>query len=199
MKPIIILILLTGSIMVTYGQSQEKISQPISADSIEVLITKYKGWLDKGIITENEYAALKAKLLSIEPITPLVSGTKTISQEQYLTLRKKYSGGFIPAGVAVGGGVGLIIAGKKRKERPIEVSSSTTADQILEEFNRNQKNGKTMMIVGGTTTGIGAIMFAIFGGKIAQLNKRLYNSGLSINVPTTNAAAIGFAWNFESR
>jgi hypothetical protein len=136
-------------------------------DSTEIKLTQYKEWLEKGLITEDEYQTLKKKTLNIS--TAQVPKDTTTAE----TLKKNYKGKFIGGSVFMVSGISFMAGGIYYRRNPPPITPGTTADQYARSLKARNRAGLGIAVMGALQTGLGVFLIAKGGAaKTIYWDKR---------------------------
>ncbi len=129
-------------------------------DSTSIKLDQYKSWHDKGMISDADYAALRAKVLGLQPQS-VVKTTSPFADSSYRAYyRKKFNAEIISGGVCLPIGVGAAVTGTI-------VLLQVPNDQYpgSDEYTRFIQNRNTAAVVllaaGGALTISGAVLLGL--------------------------------------
>lgn len=140
-------------------------------DTTKNNLERYKQLYEQGLISEQEYAALKKKELDIS--RPIESKNDTLSLKE---LRRKYRANYVIGSLGIGAAVGFTAAFFKSREKANEVTSNSRF------YSGYIRQGRIFLVIGAASAGIGVATLIRGSKNRAKYLKRLSVSPNSVSV-----------------
>lgn len=129
-------------------------------DSTSIKLEQYKTWHDKGMISDADYAALRAKVLGLQPQS-VVKSTSPFADSSYRTYyRKKFNAEIISGATCLPIGVGAAVTGTIVLLQ-VPTDQYPGSDEYL-RFIQNRNTAAVILLAsGGALTISGAVLLGL--------------------------------------